>query len=98
MEEAGHNVNVLVFRENRQGCVSLAKHLADTCRALQFDRAQNARIVQKLDSFPELKEVVARGVAFHTASLSSEERELVEAGFKCGAIKVIVATSTARGF
>lgn len=89
------NGNILVFRENRSGCIGLAQHLATALdESLTFDRELNSKIVPKLTNFPELQEVVKYGVAFHTASLSGEERELVEAGFKSGAIRVIVATST----
>ncbi|KAK9789551.1 hypothetical protein WJX73_010627 [Symbiochloris irregularis] len=41
-----------------------------------------------------LREVMARGTAFHHADLSSDERELVERAYKAGAISVLTATST----
>ncbi|WIA12996.1 hypothetical protein OEZ85_006607 [Tetradesmus obliquus] len=41
-----------------------------------------------------LKDVVARGVAFHHAGLTSDERELVERAYWSGAISVLCATST----
>ena len=34
------------------------------------------------------------GAAFHHGGLGSEERELVEAAFRCGAVSVLCATST----
>ncbi|KXZ52413.1 hypothetical protein GPECTOR_9g457 [Gonium pectorale] len=43
---------------------------------------------------PTLPELVARGVAYHHAGLSNEERDLVEAAYKAGAISVLTATST----
>lgn len=43
---------------------------------------------------PALLETMPRGVAFHHAGLSSEERDLVERAYKCGAVSVLCATST----
>ncbi|GFR45961.1 hypothetical protein Agub_g7430, partial [Astrephomene gubernaculifera] len=43
---------------------------------------------------PTLPELVARGVAYHHAGMSNEEREVVEAAYKAGAISVLTATST----
>lgn len=41
-----------------------------------------------------LAEVAARGVAFHHSGLTAEEKELIETGYKAGAISVLCATST----
>ncbi|KAF6260745.1 hypothetical protein COO60DRAFT_857019 [Scenedesmus sp. NREL 46B-D3] len=41
-----------------------------------------------------LKDVVAKGVAFHHAGLTADERELVERAYLSGAISVLCATST----
>lgn len=43
---------------------------------------------------PALMETLPKGVAFHHAGLSSEERELVENAYKSGAVSVLCATST----
>lgn len=47
---------------------------------------------------PGLDAVMSKAVtyacAFHHAGLTTEERDIVEASFKAGALKVIVATST----
>ena len=42
----------------------------------------------------QLAHCIARGVAYHHAGLSSEERELVERAYKGGAVRVLTATST----
>uniref|UniRef100_A0A1I8PUM1 DNA-directed DNA polymerase n=1 Tax=Stomoxys calcitrans TaxID=35570 RepID=A0A1I8PUM1_STOCA len=41
-----------------------------------------------------LEKTVTYGCAFHHAGLTTEERDIVEASFKSGALKIIVATST----
>ncbi|XP_050296829.1 DNA polymerase theta isoform X2 [Anthonomus grandis grandis] len=45
-----------------------------------------------LDSI--LKRTASLGIAFHHAGLTVDERDIIEAGFRNGAIKIIVATST----
>ena len=41
-----------------------------------------------------LNKVIKMGVAFHHAGLTTDERDIIEAGFKNGSIRVLVATST----
>ena len=43
---------------------------------------------------PVLSESIPFGVAYHTAGLTLEERELLEQGFRQNAISILVATST----
>lgn len=45
-----------------------------------------------LDDF--LKRTISFGVAYHHAGLTFDERDIIEGGFKSGAIRVLVATST----
>ena len=42
----------------------------------------------------ELANLVRRGIAFHNADLSAHARRWIEAGFQCGAIRILCATST----
>ncbi|XP_059056715.1 DNA polymerase theta-like [Achroia grisella] len=41
-----------------------------------------------------LKTTISFGVAYHHAGLTFDERDIIEGGFKSGAIRVLVATST----
>ncbi|XP_075971433.1 DNA polymerase theta isoform X2 [Anticarsia gemmatalis] len=41
-----------------------------------------------------LRKTISFGVAYHHAGLTFDERDIVEGGFKSGAIRVLVATST----
>ena len=54
------------------------------CNTLRQDDASNSSVVSLIES----------GICFHHAGMTTEERELVEIGFRCGAIRVLCATST----
>lgn len=41
-----------------------------------------------------LKSTISFGVAYHHAGLTFDERDIIEGGFKSGAIRILVATST----
>lgn len=49
-------------------------------------------MLKGLDSV--LENTISYGCAFHHAGLTAEEKDILEASFKSGALKVIVATST----
>jgi DNA polymerase theta len=57
------------------------------------------RLITELRQCPSglcsiLKETIKYGVAYHHSGLTTEEREVVERGYRTGALLVLVATST----
>ncbi|XP_030556308.1 DNA polymerase theta [Drosophila novamexicana] len=60
--------------------------------ALEDVKRQLRDIPTGLDSV--MSKAISYACAFHHAGLTTEERDIVEASFKAGALKVIVATST----
>lgn len=94
----------LVFTNSRSSTVQIARDVAkavanyprpliDVAKAgevaVEVERASSSKIIGR-----ELAEVVARGVAFHNAGLELEVRRQIEEGFRAGAIKVVVSTTT----
>lgn len=94
---AARNEQIIVFRETKGETVNVAKYLA---RELSLPPAAAA-----LDALPtgdpsistaDLKACLVKGVAFHNADLSREERQVIEEDFrkKDATLRVIVATTT----
>ncbi|KAH8402756.1 hypothetical protein KR215_009879, partial [Drosophila sulfurigaster] len=73
---------------------SVAKQLRShlNTEAIEDVKRQLRDIPTGLDAV--LSKAITYGCAFHHAGLTTEERDIVEASFKAGALKVIVATST----
>jgi helicase len=85
----------LVFVNTRRNAESLAKKMATAMKSLRYDCTELAGKIHGDAAIEEkLKYCVQNSVAFHHAGLSSDDRKLVEAGFKENCIKVIVATPT----
>lgn len=56
-------------------------------------------IIEELKQCPAglcavLKETVKYGVAYHHSGLTNDEKEIIERGYRTGALFVLVATST----
>eukprot|EP00906_Rhabdomonas_costata_P003286 RCo005025 len=94
----GHGV--LVFCATKKQCESCASLLA---KALDIPQGQHTegrkQLVHQLRSSiagmdPILEETVPLGVAYHHAGLTTEEREVVERGFRDGHIRVLACTTT----
>lgn len=88
---------VLVFTESRREALTFA-----TSFGVNRPRVgEGIAIAQQLDLFSEptdssdqLRENAERRVAFHTADLSPQERQVIEGGFTSGKFEVCFATST----
>lgn len=88
---------VLVFTESRREALNFATAFRQNRPRVAIGIA----LAQQLDLFAEptessdhLKENAERRVAFHTADLSPQERQVIEAGFIDGKFEVCFATST----
>ncbi|KAK6249105.1 hypothetical protein QUC31_020670 [Theobroma cacao] len=102
--QEGHSV--LIFCSSRKGCESTAKHVSkflkkfsvnvhgDNCEFVDISSAIDAlrRCPAGLD--PILEETLPCGVAYHHAGLTVEEREIIEACYRRGFVRVLTATST----
>src|SRR5262245_39322975 len=86
---------VLVFLKSKRDTIHCALALADE---LALPPAQEA--LQALDSLEEtvlkaqLRRAFAKGVAFHHADLTPEERAVVENHYRQGGLRVIACTTT----
>lgn len=88
---------VLVFTESRREASNFATAFGQSRPRVGIGIA----MAQQLDFFSEptessdqLRENAERRVAFHTADLSSQERQVIESGFTDGKFEVCFATST----
>lgn len=88
---------VLVFTESRREALNYATAFGQSRPRVGIGIA----LAQQLDLFSEptessdqLRENAERRVAFHTADLSPQERQVIEGGFTDGKFEVCFATST----
>jgi len=85
----------IVFASTKRGAVRLALYLANE---LKLEAAKKPAAA--LDDLPPsiqnevLGQCLYGGIAFHHAELDQDQRELVEAGFKRGEIRILVSTTT----
>ncbi|KDE54530.1 ATP-dependent DNA helicase [Methanoculleus sp. MH98A] len=87
----------LVFVSSRKNAEAFAKRAASGLKIANpvlAGYADKIRSSASTDMGKTLAACVAQGAAFHHAGLSREERQLVEAGFREGQIKVISSTPT----
>ncbi|CAD5113342.1 DgyrCDS2518 [Dimorphilus gyrociliatus] len=97
---------VLIFCYSRDWCETLSNTIAHSFytlnqeeKSILLDNSALSEICEQLKrSTVGLDDLLGReikqGVAYHHAGLTIDERDIVEAGFKNGYIKVLVATST----
>lgn len=70
-----------------------------TVLRLQLNSERISEVLEQLKNCPVgldqiVKNSISFGVAYHHAGLTFDERDIIEGGFKSGAIRVLVATST----
>ena len=94
----------LVFVNSRRSSVSLAntlsRRIGRTLSATEREALEGvvARLAgageEETEAVRQLQALVPNGVAFHNASLTNEERSVVERAFRAGVLKCLVATTT----
>ncbi|CAO1305584.1 unnamed protein product [Diamesa hyperborea] len=105
METLIENCQLIVFCPSKEWCEALCKNLAAGIVILQdegCDLLKKVLLENLLSQFKglpsgmdkSLETTLPMGCAFHHAGLSTEERDLIEMGFKEGLIRILIATST----
>ena len=101
IETAIAGFGALVFCSGRQGCQATAALVADAMPSEDDETVIDRRgdVISELRSLSvgldeTLEKIIIRGVAFHHAGLTAEERDIVAGAYDNGVIKVIVATCT----
>ncbi len=101
VETAKAGYGALIFCSGRQGCQSTASLVSEAMPVLCdvdekiLDRRKD--VISELRSLPvglddTLDKTVMKGVAFHHAGLTAEERDIIAEAYDKGVISVIVAT------
>ena len=93
------HTNSAVFCGTKLSCERTAQQLAlQLPAASSQDLDARSKLLAALRQAggvdPMLQETVPKGVAFHHAGLTAEERSVLETGFRSGALRVLTATST----
>ncbi len=99
LKEGGQS---LIFAETRRRAVSLAKKAAEVVQVVS--KAEQLLLRELSDQVNQegeetelrrrLADLISKGVAFHHAGLSANQRKIIERGFRARAIKVLSATPT----
>ncbi|MCJ1283739.1 hypothetical protein MMC26_003070 [Xylographa opegraphella] len=101
LETVGAGYAVLVFCASRASCQSTANLISQAMLPAQdcSENDMNSRreVLSNLRSLPVgldevLERTIIRGVAFHHAGLTTEERNIIAEAYDNGVLKVIVAT------
>ncbi len=92
---AGREEQIIIFTSTRKKATGLASYLAERLD-LPAARESLKGISELAPSVQNerLAECLRNGVAFHHAELNSEQRQLVEDGFRRGEIRILSSTTT----
>ena len=101
-ESFSKSVSTIVFCATRNWCENAASLL---CRLLgsfapvsvspaRIEMVEALRLLSPCGVHPILEQSIQLGIAFHHAGMTSEERHVIEVGFKNRTIAVLCATST----
>ena len=90
------SAQILIFENSRKNAEAAASRLCDliSADAATENLSLNILATGESETATRLASCVSRGVAFHHAGLLSEQRRLVEQGFRDNKIKVIASTPT----
>ncbi len=85
----------IVFRKSRKECLEAARFIAHTLNAAPAHGAINELAhLEESHGRGLLTELLQSGVAYHTAELDWDQREVIERAFRNGEVRVICATTT----
>ncbi len=90
------SAQILIFENSRKNAEAAASRLCGLIREDTATKNLSASILAtgESETAVRLASCVSRGVAFHHAGLLSEQRQLVEQGFRDNKIKIIASTPT----
>lgn len=109
METIMENCQLIIFCPSKEWCEQLCQNMARGIYSMQkkklkaiegiFDKRRVDNLLEHIKGLPsgvdqELQKSLAYGCAFHHAGLTTDERDVIEMGFKDGTLKILVATST----
>uniref|UniRef100_H2Z460 RNA helicase n=1 Tax=Ciona savignyi TaxID=51511 RepID=H2Z460_CIOSA len=102
-ETTRNNHSVLMFCPTKKWCENLANQISKNFQQLNISTTEKhqgrASVLEQLKRSPAgldplLCSSIPYGVAFHHAGLTTEERDVLESGFRQGHLLILVATST----
>lgn len=105
LETIMENCQLIIFCPTRERCEQVSNNIARCIHNLMkvtpnvVDKKRIGNLLAQAKALPSgvdqhLMQSLGYGCAFHHAGLTTDERDLVEMGFKDGTLRLLVATST----